>query len=62
MRLVGRLPTRSRAGGRAAAFFAVAALVGLPAGAFRVLCLGNACDVRAEAPSKTPFCSLQWTT
>jgi hypothetical protein len=47
-----------RAGRRAAAFFTVAALIGLPAGALRVLCLGNACEVRAEASSNTPFCSL----
>jgi hypothetical protein len=45
-------------GRRAAAFFAVAALLGLPAGALRVLCVGNACQVEAQASSNTPFCSL----
>lgn len=46
------------AGRRAAAFFAVAALMGLPAGALRMLCVGKACEVRAKASSNTPFCSL----
>ena len=43
---------------RFAAFFTVAALMGVPAGALRVLCVGNTCEVRAEATSNTPFCSL----
>ncbi|MFN2490819.1 MAG: hypothetical protein ABR529_14020, partial [Actinomycetota bacterium] len=55
---LARFIKQGRAGRRAAAFFAVAALLGLPAGALRVLCIGNACEVRAEASSNTPFCSL----
>lgn len=43
---------------RAVAFFVVAALLGAPAAAMRVLCVGNSCDARAEASSNTPFCSL----
>jgi hypothetical protein len=58
VRIVGRFTGRSGPGRRAAAFFVAAAMVGLPAGALRVLCLGNACELRAQASSKTPFCSL----
>ena len=43
---------------RFAAFFIVAALMGVPAGALRILCVGSTCEVRAEATSNTPFCSL----
>ena len=45
-------------GRRFAVFFTVAALIGIPAGALRILCVGNTCEVRAEATSNTPFCSL----
>lgn len=58
MRALARLIMQRGAGRRAAAFFAAAALIGLPAGALRVLCLGNACEVQAEDSSNTPFCSL----
>lgn len=57
MNLLRRLFSRY-AGRRFAAFFLVAALVGLPAGILNVLCAGNACDSRATASSTTPFCSL----
>lgn len=58
MSALARFLRQGRAGRRAAAFFAVAALLGLPAVAARVLCVGNACEVQAEASSNTPFCSL----
>ncbi|MBA2312632.1 MAG: alkaline phosphatase family protein [Actinobacteria bacterium] len=58
MSALGRLIKQGRASHRAVAFFAVASLIGFPAGALRVLCLGNACQVRAKASSDTPFCSL----
>jgi hypothetical protein len=54
----GRFSKQGRARSRIAAFIVVAALAGLPAGALRVLCLANACEVRAEASTDTPFCSL----
>jgi hypothetical protein len=58
MSVLARLSKPGRAGHRAAAFFAAAALMGLPAGVLRVLCLGNVCEVRSEASANTPFCSL----
>jgi hypothetical protein len=39
-------------------FLTVAALLGIPAAAARVLCLGKACAVQATSESKAPFCSL----
>jgi hypothetical protein len=53
-----RIIKNGGAGRRAATFFAVAALLGLPAAALRAFCLGNACEVQAQSPSDTPFCSL----
>jgi hypothetical protein len=54
VRVVARGPTRRRL----TAFLAAATLLGLPAGTLRLLCLGSACDVQAEAMASTPFCSL----
>lgn len=45
-------------GSRLTAFFIVAAVIGVPAGVLRALCVGNACESRATASSTTPFCSL----
>jgi hypothetical protein len=45
-------------GPRAAAFFLMAALVGVPAGALRVLCVGGSCSQQARAAGSAPFCSL----
>lgn len=45
-------------GPRAVSFFLVAALVGGPALALRVLCVGRACAQTAVASDATPFCSL----
>ncbi len=53
---------RSRVSGafgpRALAFFLVALLLGVPAAAARVMCLGRSCEARGAAGSNTPFCSL----
>ncbi len=43
---------------RSVTFFVVAALVGVPAGTVRVLCLDNSCEAQTSFSSKTPFCSL----
>lgn len=47
-------------GTRLGAFLVAAAVVGIPAGALRALCVGKACDRRAtaRAGAGTPFCSL----
>ncbi len=58
MRWFAKFVEQGSAGRRFAAFFTVAALIGVPAGALRILCVGNTCEVRAEATSNTPFCSL----
>jgi hypothetical protein len=43
---------------RLAIFGVIALLLGLPAVAMRMLCVGRACDAAAEATARTPFCSL----
>jgi hypothetical protein len=43
---------------RLAIFGVTALLLGLPAVAMRMLCVGHACDAAAEATARTPFCSL----
>ena len=45
-------------GRRAVALVVAAAVLGVPAGVMRILCVGGTCEPRDEAPSKTPFCSL----
>lgn len=45
-------------GPRAMSFFLVAALVGVPAFALRLLCVGRSCAQTAVASDATPFCSL----
>ena len=49
---------RPRLGRRAAAFSLVALIVGVPALALRLLCVGGSCDTSAEASPYAPFCSL----
>lgn len=48
---------RSSPRSRTGAFLLVAALVGVPAGVMRVMCVGGSCE-RASASSETPYCSL----
>lgn len=49
----------SSLGRRTAALLVFVALVGLPAAALRIACVGNACQTPgAEAPADIPFCSL----
>ncbi|HEU4488863.1 MAG TPA: hypothetical protein VFS38_06210, partial [Actinomycetota bacterium] len=43
---------------RLAIFGVTALLLGLPAVAMRMLCVGRACDAAAEVTARTPFCSL----
>lgn len=50
--------TRARLGKRAAAFSLVALVVGAPAVAMRLLCVGGSCETTAVASSYAPFCSL----
>lgn len=47
-----------RMGKRTAAFSLVALLLGTPAVAARLLCVGGSCDAAAETDSYAPFCSL----
>jgi hypothetical protein len=54
----GRFIKLARTKRRMTAFLVAAAMAGLPAGALRVMCLGEACEVRADALANTPFCSL----
>jgi hypothetical protein len=58
MNFFGRLTQRGLTKRRMTAFLVAAGIVGLPAGALRLMCLGNACEVSAEASADTPFCSL----
>jgi hypothetical protein len=51
----------SRPVGRVVAALALVALVGLPALALRLACVGRACDQRTTGDSRTPFCDLPVT-
>lgn len=56
--MIDAIQIQYRIGRRAIAFLVAAAVLGVPAGVMRLLCVGEACEPRAEALSRAPFCSL----
>jgi len=56
--VIDAIQIQYRIGRRAIAFLVAAAVLGVPAGVMRLLCVGEACEPRAEALSRAPFCSL----
>jgi hypothetical protein len=52
-------PTIASAGGRRLiSFLVIAAVIGVPAGVLRLLCVGNSCARQVSESAAVPFCSL----